>query len=396
MNAIFMGTHSSFGVFIKSMESEFGLTRTAVSAVLSVRMALGAVMSFVGGWAIDRYSPRIIFFLMALLITLSLVLTSQVNEAWQLFFTFSLLLGLGAGASWVAVMLTVSRWFNKKRGLAVGLTGGGGGMGQVVMTPFAAFLISNYGWRIAYLAMGIIAGAIISPLSMFIKRDPKEVGLLPDGATADVTDVPAEHSKTKAERLALRDLSLKQALRTRSFWFISVSQILTSFSMLLITTHIVPHATDIGFTIGEGATILSLIGLAIMVGRILIGMVSDQIGHKKTAVLSSVVQIAILLLLLWSNELWMFYLFAVIYGFTQGGVGTALTAYFGDIFGLRNLGKLMGALNVSWVIGAAIGPVIGGLIFDITNSYSGAFWIIVIIMSIRPLLFTSIRKEMKD
>jgi MFS family permease len=391
-NALIMGTNTSFGVFFKSLESEFDLTRATTSAIFSTRMILGAAVSFLGGLALDRYGPRIIFFLMGLFITLSLVLTGQASSAWQLFITFSLLLSLGTGASYVVVMSTVSRWFDKKRGMAVGITGAGGGMGQVVMAPFAAYLIANFNWRTAYVVIGIIAGLVVIPASRLLKRDPKEIGVLPDGLKADSVNPPWVKLETGKEDLQPLGLSLSQALRTRSFWLLMPLQVFTAFSVFLIMTHIVPHATDLGLSSVEAATILSLIGLAMMFGRVLIGTASDKIGRKSAALISSVIQMGGLVLLLWAKELWAFYLFAFIHGFTQGGLGTALTALFGDIFGLRNLGKLIGVINISWAVGAAIGPVVGGLIFDITGSYIWAFLLIVVVMAVRPLFIALIRR----
>lgn len=388
-NAVIIGTGNSFGVFFKSLESEFNMTRATTSAVFSARMVLGAVISLLGGWALDRYGPRIIFFLMGLFITLSLILTSQTNSVWQLFITFSLLLSLGMGATYVVVMSTISRWFDKKRGLAVGITGAGGGLGQVVMAPFAAYLILNFNWRMAYIVMGIIAGLVVIPASRFLRKDPKEMGVLPDGAKPDSVNLAAAPSET----ILPPGLSVEEALRTRSFWLVVLNNVVTAFSVFFIATHIVAHATDLGFSAVEAATILSLTGLAFMPGRVLLGITSDRIGRKKTAILSSLFQVGAFLLLLWAKELWLLYLFALIHGFTQGGLGTAVTALFGDIFGLRNVGKLIGVINVSWALGAAIGPIIGGLIFDTTNSYYGAFLVILIILAIRPLILALLRQE---
>jgi len=393
VNAIIMGTGMSFGVFFKSLESEFNLARATTSSVFSARMLLGAVVSFVGGWVLDRYGPKIIVFVMGLFITLSLVLTSQTNAAWQLFITFSLLLSLGTGASYVVVMSTISRWFDKKRGLAVGMTGAGGGLGQVIMAPLAAYLILNFDWRTAYIVMGILAGLLVIPASIFVRRDPAEIGALPDGVKPESTNSPEGYSETGSENIPTAGLSVEQALRTRSFWLVIANNVITAFSVFLIMTHIVPHATDLGFSAVEAATILSLIGVAMMVGRILVGVASDRIGRKRTAIMCSLFQVGALLLLLWAKDLWMFYLFALLHGFTQGGLGTAVTAMFADLFGLRNVGKLIGVINIGWAVGAAIGPVVGGAIFDASSSYFIAFLIMAIVMSTRPLILALLRRE---
>lgn len=391
VNAIMMGTNTSFGVFFKSLQSEFSLTRATTSAVFSARMALGSVIALLGGWALDRYGPRIVVFLMGLFTALSLLLTSQANSTWQLFITFSLLLAVGSGASYVVVMSTVMRWFEKKRGMAVGIVGAGGGLGQVAMAPFAAYLILNLDWRMAYVIMGLIAGLILIPISRLLRKDPYEIGTVPDGEKSN--SIHGQVSEPVGENLRPAYLSLSQALRTRSFWLILFIWVFSAFSIFLIQIHIVPHATDLGFSFVEAATILSLIGFSVMFGRAIIGTASDKLGRKNTAFVFSLLQVGAVLLLLWARDLWMFYLFALVHGFTQGGLGTALTALIGDIFGLPNVGKLMGVLSVGWAVGASIGPVIGGLIFDVSNSYYAAFLIMAVLIVIRPLLLVLIRPE---
>ena len=136
------GVSSSFGVFLKSIAGEFGLTRAATSGVRSINAVFGSGMSITGGWALDRYGPRIIVLLIGLSVGLGLLLTSQTNAAWQLFITYSLFVSV-IGATYITVMGTVSRWFDKKRGLALGIASSGSGLGTVVMAPFATYLISR-------------------------------------------------------------------------------------------------------------------------------------------------------------------------------------------------------------------------------------------------------------
>ena len=144
------GIRFTFGVFFKSIESEFTLTRTATSAIFSTQMVLGGVFTILGGWVLDRYGPRIVILLMGLFAGLSLLLTSQTNAVWQLFLTYSLLLAMGTSAIYVGVMSTVSRWFDRRRGLALGLASVGAGLGPMIMAPFATYLIANFDWHGVY------------------------------------------------------------------------------------------------------------------------------------------------------------------------------------------------------------------------------------------------------
>jgi MFS family permease len=368
IGTIIAGAGYSFGVFFKSIESEFELSRTVTSGIFSVSMIFVAIFAVLGGWAADRYGPRITLPIMGLFIGLSLLLTSQTNSTWQLFFTYSLLLSIGTGATFVVMTSTVSRWFVKKKGVALGIAGSGVGLGALFMAPFATFLIVNFDWRTAYIIMGLLAWVIIIPLSRLLKKDPHEIRVLPYGVNATLINTNNTSDDTQPI-----SFSLRQALKTRSVWLFMCIWFFDGFTVLLILTHIVPHITDIGFSAGEAATVLSLRGGAMIMGRVIMGRISDSIGRKTTVIFCSLLQAGAILSLVWINDLWMFYIFAIVFGFSMGGAVTSVAALVSDIYGLRNIGKIFGILEIGLGIGAAIGPAMGGLIFDIKGSYSLAF-----------------------
>ena len=387
------GTRFSFGLFFKSIESEFDLTRAATSGVFSTYTVLGCAFAILGGWALDRYGPRIIILLMGLFTGFSLLLTSQTNSSWQLFITYSLLLSIGTGAIYVVTMSTVSRWFDKKRGFALGIASSGSGLGIVVVAPFATYLISNFGWRMSYIVMGLIASLIVIPLSRLLRKDPYEIGALSDGAKSDSTEISVKEPKNKQGSIQSTGLSLPQVSRTSSFWVLGFIWLLFASCLFLILIHIVPYATDMGISAMEAAAVLGLMGGTSIAGRVLMGRVSDSIGRKTTAIICSLLQVGAMVWLVWSQDLWMLYLFALVYGFAYGGLTPPLTALIGDTFGLRNIGIILGVLEIGWGVGAAIGPAIGGLIFDVSNSYSVAFLIGAVAMLMVTLLIALTRRE---
>jgi MFS family permease len=351
-------------------------------------MVLSIVFAILGGWGIDRYGPRIITLLMGLFVGLGLLLTSQTNSLWQLFLTYSLLLSIGIGAIYPIAMTTISRWFNKKRGLALGIAHSGVGLGQVIMAPFATFLISTLNWRRSYIVIGLISLIIAIPLSRLVKKDPNVIGALPDGAESSLTGI-----KEEEENASPINFSLFHILKTKSFWLIICIWLLFGYSYFLVLTHFIPHATDIDFSAGEAAVAISLMGGISIAGSVLIGRVSDSIGRKPIAIICAILQAGSMLWLVWAQDLWMLYLFALIYGFANGGLAPSITALIGDTFGLRNIGVIFGLLEIGWGIGSAIGPAIGGLIFDMENSYSMAFLIGAAAMLIVAFLATQIKRE---
>ncbi|MQY73866.1 MAG: MFS transporter [Dehalococcoidia bacterium] len=382
------GIRFSFGVFFKSLESEFALSRATTSAIFSAQMVLGGIFTILGGWALDRFGPRIVILLMGICTGLSLLLAGQTSALWQIFLAYSLLMAMGTGAIFVVVMSTVSRWFERRRGLALGLASLGAGMGPLMVAPFATYLLSISDWRMAFTILGAIAWVVVIPLSRLLKRDPQEIGMLPDGAEFSASTFLEQKPVVSADHLSPR-----QAFRTRSFWLFIGIFFLFSSSLFLVLTHLVPHITDLGFSAVEAATVLSVAGGATIVGRVLFGMASDRMGRKRAVMVGTLLHVTAMVWLLWSRELWMFYLWALVFGFAWGGTGPTMAALIGDTFGLGRIGAILGLLEVGFGTGAGLGPVIGGAIFDLKQSYFLAFLLGVAAMLVTTVLVSFIRRE---
>jgi MFS family permease len=336
-------------------------------------MVLGSLFAIIGGWAFDKYGPRTVILLMGIIAGLSLLLTSQTNSLWQLFLTYSLLLSIGTSAIFAGVMSTVSRWFDRKRGIALGIASSGAGLGTVVIAPLAAYLISSFDWRMAFAIIGGIILLVVIPSSRLLRKDPYEIGTIPDGTKPSSIDRNLEEQEEKIDTKKLASLYLSEAMKTRSFWFVIFIWFFIASSFFLVLTHMVPHITDIGFSPLQAASVLSLMGVVAIPGRVIMGAVSDKVGRKVTTLACAAIQTIAVAWLIWAQDMWMFYLFAVIFGLAWGGMAPCAAALVGEVFGLGRLGLLLGVLDVGYGIGAAIGPVVAGLIFDISESYYVAF-----------------------
>jgi len=188
-------------------------------------------------------------------------------------------------------------------------------------------------------------------------------------------------------------LSPWQALRTRSFWLVISIFFLYAVTIFIILTHLVPHVTDLGFSAVEAATVLSVAGGATLAGRVLLGVASDRMGRKTAAILCTLMHAGSLLWLLWAQEMWMFYLYALVFGLAWGGMGPATAAIIGETFGLGRMGAILGILDAGFNIGAAVGPVIGGIVFDLKGDYSLSFLLGVVLMLVTTVLIVFIRRE---
>ena len=234
---------------------------------------------------------------------------------------------------------------------------------------------------------------IVAPLSRLLKKEPSEIGAVPDGVESGLTNKQPQQPKNKKGSIYTTDLSLPQAFKTRSLWLLISIFFLFSSSHFLIITHIVPHAIDLGFSAGEAATIISLIGGSSIAGRVIMGSVSDRIGKKLTFIICALAESAAVVWLLWSYDLRSFYLLAAIYGFGFGGWGPILGSIVGDTFGLRNMGAILGITEAGFNIGGAVGTAIGGLIFDINQSYFMAFLLTALSLFAGASLLALVRRE---
>jgi len=366
------GIHGSFGVFFKPLQDDFGWSRALTSGVYSLFLLLSSVLAILGGWALDRYGPRKVFIVTGLVTGLSLLLTSQVRVPWHLFITYSLLLAIGIGPVWVTSMATVSRWFIKRRGLAVGIVSSAVGIGMIIVPPVSTYLISGYGWHNSFLVLALVAFVIVVPCALLLKRPPREAADLPAGERLKVTSLNSAEGQHYNEP---GEFSLLQAAKARNFWLIFSLWFLGGACAFTVVAHVVPYAIDLGVTSLRAASILSLIGGMFIPGSLLIGRVSDSIGRKQACMICALLMVGAMLWLIVSSNLWMLYLFAIVFGFSYGGIYPPLTALIGDSFGVRNIGLIMGVIEIGWGAGGAFGPAVAGYLFDITGNYVLAFFL---------------------
>jgi MFS family permease len=367
ISVVTFGIRYSYGIFFKSLEADFGWSRGLTSGVYSGYALLCSVFAVLGGWSLDRYGPRRVMVLTGFFTGLSLLLSSYANSLWHLFFTYSLLLAAGTGATYTITMTIASGWFARRRGLALGIVGSGAGVGIIVMMPIASYLVTVYGWQGAYFMMGLAALVIAIPSALLLSRVS---GALPAGEQL----VPSHPVTLGAQPVNdPEDFSVFQAVRTGNFWLLFFIWFLYSFCLHLVLTHLAPHITDLGISAMTAASILSLLGGTSIPGRIFMGRVSDTIGRKQAAIISALLMAGAMVLFAWGSTLPLLYLAGAIFGLFYGGIDPPVVALIGDVFGLRHMGVILGVLIVGWSAGAAAGPTLGGYVFDVQGDYFVAF-----------------------
>jgi len=373
------GVQYSFGIFIDPLKADFGWSGELVGGAASLFMFSRGALAILTGRITDRHGPRIIVAIGGLFLGLGLILTSQSSTAWQLYLFYGLMGGFGLSVAYAPLMATVSRWFVSKRGLAIGIVAAGIGAGTAVMSPLAAHLVATHGWRLSYIIIGLLALIIIIPGAFLLRRSPEEKGLLPLGK-AEATAGDEENSNIAKREDSLTSesagFSLKEAARTRAFWLLLAIIIFWSICVQMTMMYIYPHATDptgLGIPVGVAASFMSVIGISSIIGRLVMGAVSDRLGGKRTLVICLVLQALAMFWLLRATDIWMLYLFAAVFGFAYGGCVPLLPVIAGEIFELKSIGEIVGFQMLGVAIGGAIGPVLGGYVFDVTQSYYLAF-----------------------
>ena len=373
----------SFGVFLKPLTMEFGWDRGALSAAISLCVIIGGSLGILSGRLNDRYGPRLLVTIGGLSTGIAFLLLSQINAIWHVYLIWGIFMSVGFGCCIIPVMTIIPRWFIKRRGIAMGITMAGASLGGIISPLLAQWLIDAYGWRYAFITLGLITIITIIPLAQFMKHSPQRVGLKPYGGD-EITEDKQSHSSV------IEGLSFSQAIRTIRFWLFGLTLAIVFFcSMSSVTVHIVPHAIDIGIPAVTAASILSITAGIGIIGRLGIGLIFDRIGG--TLVLSACIGLATLAIiwLLFAKEIWMFYMFAAVFGFTQASFITLLPVVTAELFGLASLGTILGSVVLFATLGDALGATVTGSIFDITGSYSLAFLILgaICAAAVIPSLF---------
>jgi MFS family permease len=302
---------------------------------------------------------------------------------WDLYLLYGVLVGIGFSTHDVITLSTVARWFVRRRGIMSGLVKVGTGTGQLVVPLIATVFIAAYGWRKAYLIIGVALLMTLLAAAQALRRDPEGMGLLPDGGGhqgPDVTNGQEAHS-----------LTLSAAARKGPFWIICVAEFAIFFCLLTIIIHIVPHATDLALHPVAAAGVLATIGGVSMLGRIVMGVANDRLGGKRSLILCFVILICGLLWLQVAREAWMLFLFAAVYGFAHGGFFTVMSPTVAEFFGTGSHGLIFGIVLFSGTIGGAFGPIIAGTAFDLTGSYRMVFLMLAGLAALGLALITLLR-----
>ncbi|MBI4609022.1 MAG: MFS transporter [Candidatus Rokubacteria bacterium] len=363
------GMRSSFGVFIKPMEAEFGWDRASLSMVASLSLLLYGAAGPVVGRLADRWGPRGVLACATALLAAGALATAQVGALWQLYLTAGILTALGAGGMAMSVAASLAaRWFDTRRGLVLGVAGGGMAAGQLLIVPLAMTLTVSGGWRLTFVVLGAGFLLLILPLALgLIRNDPRDLGLAPYGAVAESS--PETARETLAERTGFLE-----AAGTVPFWLLAGSFWVCGYTTSgLVLTHLIPHATEHGFHATQAAQALGLMGALNIVGTVASGWICDRFGQKGPLAGYYFLRGLSLIFLPYVGTVPGLFAFAAIFGLNYISTVPATTALTAKIYGRYSVGELSGWIFFSHQVGAAFGSAVGGYLYDQLGDYTLAF-----------------------
>lgn len=338
------GVMNSFGSFFGPMAEEFNVGQGATAAMFSVTTFVMSATGLWSGRAVDRHGPRIVLGGASLAMAIGLLATSRVPAIWIGYLTYGIFVGVAVGLIYIPAIAAVSGWFDRRRGLALGIAVVGSGLGTVVFAPLTASLIDRHGWRNAYVLVGIGSAAVLAITAFVMRRPP---------TTETSSDEPSP--------------SIGNLLRRRAFRLLYGMMFMMTLCLYVPLVFLKPYAERSGIDSAAAATLVSFLGVGSILGRLVLGalgsrgplallqlsawMLAGSFGIWLTAGSSYVVLAA----------------FALLVGTGLGGFTALSPAVAVEVFGVAGLGGVLGLLYTSAGLGGLLGPAIAGTVADATS-----------------------------
>ncbi|MDE0343341.1 MAG: MFS transporter [Deltaproteobacteria bacterium] len=365
-------------VLIHPLEADFGWARSAITFGISINLLLYGVAAPIVGWILDKYGPRKVMLTSLTLLSTGLLCTTLVSQLWQFWLTWGVMVGLGAGGmSGVLSASVAHRWFNARRGLAVGLLSSGSSTGQIVFIPLMLAIIAFMGWRSgSYILVGCTATAVV--LVWLLMRDkPEDVGLEPydEGPKAPpvVPDRPA--AKAEEAKPAGPVMGIRDAIKTPTFWLLcGVFSICGGTANGLIGTHLIPHALENGFDKVTVGTAVTIMGTMNIVGTLFSGWLADRVDPRKLiAAVFTLRGLSLFYLTLVDNTTGLIF-FTIVYGLDWFATVPPVVMIAGQTFGKQSIGRIYGWIFLAHQVGGFAMANGGGLLYDYVGNYEMAFF----------------------
>jgi MFS family permease len=375
--AIGVNARTAFSLFFPPIIDEFGWERGITAGAFSFGFVASALVSPLIGRVMDRLGPRTVMELGVALMAGGLLLAPLTTQPWHLYLTIGVLVGAGSIClGYSGQSLFLPNWFNRRRGLAIGLAFAGVGVGSVTLLPWVQLMIDQTGWRTACTAMGLLVLVVLAPINLFLRKRPEDLGLLPDGDAAASVASAKPISNVVDPVWAGIDWTLQRAVRTARFWWLAIGYASGLYVWYAVQVHQTKYLRDVGFSPSVAVWALGAVSLLGIPGQILLGHVSDRVGREwiwSTSCAGFAICFSALIALSSYPSLVLVYVMVL----SQGALGYGLTSIMGavvvEIFQGKHYGSIFGTIMVAALAGGAAGPLVTGVLHDLSGSYTLAF-----------------------
>ncbi|HSV97973.1 MAG TPA: OFA family MFS transporter [Spirochaetota bacterium] len=373
----------AWSVFIRPLNAEFGWSRADIALAFAIACLIFGLMTFPAGKLSDRFGPRIVVLVGAVILGIGFTISGFITEKWHLYITYGVIAGFGGGLIYLPPIATAPKWWPDRRALATGFSVVGLGLGSFIMAPLATYIIQNIGWRYVFIYAGIVMFVMAAIASLCLKNPP--AGWKPVGWT------PVE--KAGAGSAAYRDFTHRETYHTVQFWLMYLAYFGGSFAGLMVIGHIAGHGIDSGLAPMTAAGAASWLAVMNAASRVLIGQVADKVGTRISFTIVFALQAVAMLLLFPSGGMyWALWAVAALIGWNYGSMFTLFPATCLQYFGPTAQGSNYGLLFTAWGFAGFAGPWVGGWLKDASGTYLAPFAVaagmvamaVVILALVRP------------
>ncbi|MBT3344402.1 MAG: MFS transporter [Gemmatimonadetes bacterium] len=356
----------AFSAYVLPLQAEFGWSRTILASAFALLRMESGILGPLQGWLIDRFGPRPVMSVGNTLFAIGFLLFSRVDSLTSFYVALAIIaLGSSLGG-FMPIATTVTQWFARRRSTALGLTLAGMGTGGLLI-PVVVYLIQHQGWRWMAVLSAILIAVIAIPASQLMRRRPEDYGQRPDG-----DPISPGHETQGANREP--NFTASQALRTPTFWFLSLVHASALLIVGTVLVHQIPHMVEsMGLSQPVAGSVVALLVVVVIGGQLLGGLLGERVDKRLIIFVAMWMHAAAMVILAYATTLTGAILFAVLHGIAWGARGTIINSIRAEYFGRRAYAKVSGFSSLLIMIGMTSGPLFAGVIRDVTGSYRDAF-----------------------
>ena len=371
------GIWYSYSVILVALLAEFGWSRTLLAGAFSVFAIVHGLSNPFVGMLCDKVRPPLLVGIGGLMLGSALWLNSLIAEPWHLYVSFGVLTAFSVAlCGWLPALVMVERRYQHRLGLAMGIVSSGIGVGMLTVVPLCQILIDAYGWRSAFRMLGCICTFCIVPAAIFLGASTPVAKSPAGNAEADEFVHDLAESVTSSARPQGASITLRAAAHTAPFWLMVAAFFFGSTCSQTLHVHQVAYFVDQGITALVAASVVAVVGLSSVVGKIGGGWLSDRMEREIVfvcGIMILVASVAALALIGSGSSTWKVYVYAIMLGIGYSATASLVPAMMSDRFSGRNFGSIIGIGLFGSAAGSATGPWLGGFLFDLTGNYDMAF-----------------------